>query len=410
MSTSPPGGEGRGGARRILPSVSEVAGALGQIVPADSATLYRVAREVVVEELARVKQGLESAPLDALVARAQSRLKTATREPSRATDQPDLFGEAPPERPRRSEPPPEPPMPVLPALYEAPEAPFSAASSAELGWDRPGGESSGAVLSMPEPPVAPPLPPERPRSGDELTLPVETVPEDSEPATRPAETADVEMRELDEELVAAEPGDEAARRRLWLLAVAAFAVLAAGVVWIVLKLLSPAAGIVRNETPKKIDVPAAPVLPSESAPTAVAAPAPTPVPTHAPAPTIAPPKKPPTKPAVAKPSAAKPAAPSAGGPVAVFTTADWAGRPPVYIVHFSSHQDRVTAAGEAARLGASLGRPAHAVAVDLGAKGVWYRVVVGEFRSADEARAFRAALAARNTPGMGFVYEMKGPR
>ena len=96
--------------------------------------------------------------------------------------------------------------------------------------------------------------------------------------------------------------------------------------------------------------------------------------------------------------------------MAVFTTADWVGRPAVYILHFSSHQDRATAASEAARLGATFGRPAHAVAVDLGAKGVWYRVVVGEFRSADEARAFRAALAAKNTPGMGFVYEMKGTR
>jgi len=406
VSTSPPGGEGRGGARRILPSVSEVAGALGQLVPADSATLYRVAREVVVEELARVKQGLESAPLDALVARAQGRLGTATREPPRVTDQPDLFGEAPPERPRRPEPPPEPPMPVLPALYEAPEAPFSAASSAELGWDRPGGEGPGAVLSMPETPaMPPPLPPERPRSGDELTLPVETVPEDSEPASRPAEVADVEMRELDEKLVAAEPGDEAARRRLWILAVAAFAVVAAGVVWIVLRILSPAAGVVRNEAPTKIEVPAAPVLPAEPAPTAVAAPAPTPVPTRPPVPAAAPPKTSP-----AKPAAAKPAAPLRSGPVAVFTTADWAGRPAVYILHFSSHQDRATAASEAARLGAAFGRPAHAVAVDLGAKGVWYRVVVGEFRSADEARAFRAALAAKNTPGMGFVYEMKGTR
>jgi hypothetical protein len=370
-----------------------------------------VAREVVVEELARVKQGLESAPLDALVARAQGRLGTATREPPRVTDQPDLFGEAPPEPPRRPEPPPEPPMPVLPALYEAPEAPFSAASSAELGWDRPGGESPGAVLSMPEAPVTPPpLPPERPRSGDELTLPVETVPEDSEPVSRPAEVADVEMRDLDEELVAAEPGDEAARRRLWILAVAAFAVVAAGVVWIVLRILSPAAGVVRIEAPTKIEVPAAPVLPAEPVPTAVAAPAPTPVPTRPPVPTAPPPKTSPPKPAVVKPAAAKPAAPPKSGPVAVFTTPDWAGRPAVYILHFSSHQDRATAASEAARLGAAFGRPAHAVAVDLGAKGVWYRVVVGEFRSADEARAFRAALAAKNTPGMGFVYEMKGTR
>ncbi|HQR47522.1 MAG TPA: SPOR domain-containing protein, partial [Thermoanaerobaculia bacterium] len=97
-------------------------------------------------------------------------------------------------------------------------------------------------------------------------------------------------------------------------------------------------------------------------------------------------------------------------PVAAFATPDWTGRAPVFVLHFSSHQDRAAAASEAARLGAVFGRPARAVVVDLGAKGVWYRVVVGEFRTADEARAFRADLAAKKTPGMGFVYEMKGSR
>ena len=405
MSASPPGGEGRGGARRILPSVSEVASAAGELVPADSATLYRVAREVVAEELARVKQGLESAPLDELVERAQNRLRATTREHPRVTDQSDLFAEAPREPQRRPEPPPEPPMPVLPALYEAPEAPFSAASSAELGWDRPGGEASGPDLPAPEMLVAPPPVPEQPRSGDEATLPVEAVSDEREPSSRPAEVADVEMRELDEALVAAEPGDEAARRRLWILAVAAFAVVAAGVVWLVLRILSPDSGVVRSEAPTKVEVPATPILPAAPAPTAAAVPVLTPAPTRPPGPALAPPKTSP-----AKPPPARPAAPPRSGPVAAFTTADWAGRAPVYILHFSSHQDRAAAASEAVRLGAAFGRPARAVVVDLGAKGVWYRVVVGEFRSADEARAFRAALAAKNTPGMGFVYEMRGSR
>jgi hypothetical protein len=65
---------------------------------------------------------------------------------------------------------------------------------------------------------------------------------------------------------------------------------------------------------------------------------------------------------------------------------------------------------EATRLAAVFRKPGHAVEVDLGAKGIWYRVVVGEFRTADEAKAFRAALAARDTPGMGHVYEMRGIR
>jgi hypothetical protein len=88
-------------------------------------------------------------------------------------------------------------------------------------------------------------------------------------------------------------------------------------------------------------------------------------------------------------------------------TPDWAGKPVVYVIHFSSHKDRESAAKEARKLGAALGAPAHAVEVDLGEKGVWYRVVLGEFADVEAARAFRADLEAKKTPGMGFVYEMR---
>jgi hypothetical protein len=91
-------------------------------------------------------------------------------------------------------------------------------------------------------------------------------------------------------------------------------------------------------------------------------------------------------------------------------TRDWAGRSPVYVVHFSSLKDRPSAEKDAARLSAELGQPGRAVEVELGEKGTWYRVVIGEFPTLGEARDFRAALAAKNVPGMGFVYEMKGVR
>ena len=89
-------------------------------------------------------------------------------------------------------------------------------------------------------------------------------------------------------------------------------------------------------------------------------------------------------------------------------TPDWAGKPIVYVIHFSSMKDRESATKEAQKLGAALGVPAHAVEVDLGEKGIWYRVVIGEFADVDAARAFRADLEAKKTPGMGFVYEMRG--
>ncbi len=134
-------------------------------------------------------------------------------------------------------------------------------------------------------------------------------------------------------------------------------------------------------------------------------------------------------PAAAPPAAAKPAAPpqkaapvpakpaEAGprsgvavpkGRAAVLLTPDWAGKPVVYVLHFSSMKDRESAAKEAQKLGAALGAPGHAVEVDLGEKGIWYRVVIGEFADVDAARAFRADLEAKKTPGMGFVYEMRG--
>ena len=96
------------------------------------------------------------------------------------------------------------------------------------------------------------------------------------------------------------------------------------------------------------------------------------------------------------------------GKAAPLVTPDWAGKPVVYVVHFSSHKDRPSAEKEAKRLAAQLGKPGRAVEVDLGNKGVWYRVVIGEFGSVEDARAYRADLEAKKTPGLGFVYEMRG--
>ncbi len=174
----------------------------------------------------------------------------------------------------------------------------------------------------------------------------------------------------------------------WLVAVAVVLVVAGGLYWAVRTFLS-------GDVVKKVEAPA-------PAPKKVEAPAPAP----APAPVAAPAPAPAAKPAPAV--AAKPAAPVAKGKAAPLVTPDWAGKPAVYVVHFSSHKDRPSAEKEAKRLAAELGKPGRAVEVDLGNKGVWYRVVIGEFADVEEARAYRADLEAKKTPGLGFVYEMRG--
>ena len=52
--------------------------------------------------------------------------------------------------------------------------------------------------------------------------------------------------------------------------------------------------------------------------------------------------------------------------------------------------------------------PAYAAEVDLGEKGTWFRVMVGEFETLEEASSFRQTLAEKGTPGMGFVYRVTG--
>lgn len=94
---------------------------------------------------------------------------------------------------------------------------------------------------------------------------------------------------------------------------------------------------------------------------------------------------------------------------AVMVSADWANRPPVYAIHFSSYQDRSRAERDAADIGAAHGRPAAVAAVDLGARGLWYRVVLTGFASYEEARAYHTRLRAQGAPGVGGVYYLVGP-
>jgi len=90
------------------------------------------------------------------------------------------------------------------------------------------------------------------------------------------------------------------------------------------------------------------------------------------------------------------------------TSPDWAERATIYVIHFSSYRDREKAQREAVQVGRRFGRPAYAAQVDL-SSGVWYRVVLGDFATAEQARAFHAELVARRTPDLGGVYRLAAP-
>ena len=436
-----------GAKKRMLPSVTDVVRELAKVLSADPAVLFKGARSAVAEELAKVKQGFEAAPLEILVKRARLQL--------------ERDGEATPV----SDPTP-PPMPVfsarpasgVSAKRPAPDDPFQdVASRAELNWEKeipiqpedapfrsaiipiphkargpfeisapidapPKAapelelEPSSAPKPKPKPRPAPPEPaPEKPMprpavvSAPAIPLVNPREPEVPEAASRPRseifEDHDSTQPAMEEfRFKAAErPAPTPARssRKSWLVALVGVLVIGAALTWAVRE------GVFRGELVRSV-APTARKSP-EVAPPASAAPAP--APTAAPA-LVAKPAAPPPK-AVAVPVKRAAAGPSSGtavpkGRAAALLTPDWAGKPVVYVIHFSSHKDRESATKEAQKLGAALGAPGHAVEVDLGEKGIWYRVVMGEFADVDAARAFRADLEAKKTPGMGFVYEMRG--
>jgi hypothetical protein len=106
--------------------------------------------------------------------------------------------------------------------------------------------------------------------------------------------------------------------------------------------------------------------------------------------------------------AARPPASTRWEGVQVMTSPDWAERAPIYVIHFSSYRDREKAQRDAVQVGRRFGRPAYAAQVDL-PSGAWYRVVLGDFATAEQARAFHAELAARGTPDLGGVYRLTAP-
>ncbi len=505
--------------RRMLPSVTDVVRDLARVVSADPAVLFKASRSVVAEELAKVKQGFEAAPLDVLVKRARLQLErdgeatpvsdapppmptfpvrpptgvTAKRPasddpfqdvasradlnwekeiaiqpedapfrsaiipiprkargpleisapidvPAKAAPaqkpqppptpkpQPELEldfarpkpAPAPPEpkpKPASPEPPPpeevpEKPMP-RPAVASAPAIPLVNPREPEVpeAASRPAASPPSVPKAPGEPLPPPPAGPERflrapapPARHEPAVTPIsEMPPPDETPEDRDStQPAMEEFRFKAAERPAPKRAPARSSRGGWIAALLGVLAIGAGLTWAVRE------GVFKSEILKS--APPARKKPDAALP-ASAVPAPVPAATNAP-PAVAKPMAPAAKPlpAPGKPAAAGPPSGAAvpKGRAAVLLTPDWAGKPVVYVIHFSSTKDRESAAKEAQKLGAALGAPARAVEVDLGEKGIWYRVVVGEFADVDAARAFRADLEAKKTPGMGFVYEMRG--
>jgi hypothetical protein len=127
----------------------------------------------------------------------------------------------------------------------------------------------------------------------------------------------------------------------------------------------------------------APAPPVSAEPPAPAGTAPAEAPARPEPPKTEPPKTEPakTEPAKAAPPKAEPAKTEPTRPAK--TPAELAGP---YTVCLSSHKEAGAAKAEAARLAAK-GVPAQVVAVDLGAKGRWFRVCSGEFKTPAQAQA-----------------------
>jgi len=116
------------------------------------------------------------------------------------------------------------------------------------------------------------------------------------------------------------------------------------------------------------------------------------------------------------PSPVTSASPSAPVPSAVpesrgssMISPDWNGPSPVWMIHFSSFQRKENADRDAARLAKITGRPLHVIGVNLGAQGYWYRVMLGDFPTREEAEVERGELAAKAIAGIGLVYKVSGP-
>ncbi len=370
-----------GGARVAL--VSEVLDRLLEDFGKETSqrsVLFQAALQVCAEESRRVKQGQPPASLEVLVDRAHTVLSSPQ-------------GKAQLEAARTPK-----PTPAFETPFEAPPAPLP--------------QQPEVSVAEPEQPVAvPPQAPEEAGMVSDLFAEAEGASE-------------------------AAPSSQPRRSRLPLLLSILGLMAVAGLTYMALQRFGPVLGLSgrssqapQSSPPRRAAVqqprpaPAAPPV-ATTAPTPVPTVAPTPVPTPVPTalPTPVPTEFPTKAPTVAIPphvKARQTAAADSGKPVPVppagwqtaetMVSPDWGGRAPTYVIHFSSYRERDKAERDALEVGKRYGRPAYAAQVTIPGRGVWYRVILGDFTTAIAAHSFRADLVAARTPDLGVVYWVVAP-
>ncbi len=375
------------------------------------AQLFQTALRVCGEDSRRTRRGEPPAELGELVQQARAILEVShprSLHPSLGARPVETFD---PERSAR---------PVPPAPQPEPETRASAATDPAPPPPPP----AAPFASTPEPAV-----PEAASAAPPAAAPFDVHPEPASgpgPGEAPVSFEDVFRRAEPAAQVEPEPAPRGGGPSFSVLRIgmAALAVLAAVVIVVILW-----PGLTGSRTASPVDQSSSPAerpgagerQPDAAAPTPVepaaataaqAMPGPTPAGTTTPAAPEAAPAAPEPTPAAVQPTpeaASTPARPETAEGVEVMRSPDWTGHGPAFVVHFASYRNRDNATADAARLGHDLGRPAYALLVDLGANGTWYRVVVGGFATAAEARAFRAEIAAAKTREVGGVYRLAAP-
>ncbi|MGH9443592.1 MAG: SPOR domain-containing protein [Thermoanaerobaculia bacterium] len=388
--------------RRRIPAVSEVVAELSKRLlasPEQQPALFHAAQQVCAEELRLVRTGFRPAPFDELVERALRMLPA------------EMAGEAPG-------------RPLENAIFPE-DDPFGTIASPTVpqksGEDGPFSLDSGRSLESYAAPEPPPLPPARPLELSER-VPTPAPPSRSyrEPQRVRSSSSTSALRVLIFLLLAGigfaayrfsqsdrwrfrasgRPSPPVARSRPAAASVPA-APAPSGTVL--------ATGLSPTPAPPAARVPSAAPVPGPS--TVVPPPASKgdrrsrPNPREAAARTAAP-AAPPAPAESPRVSSAESALPESRGSSMI--SSDWSGRAPAYMIHFSSYQKRDNAERDRARLSKLIGKPFHVIEVNLGREGDWFRVMLGDFPSREEAQRERDALSAAGTPGMGFVYRVSG--